>query len=161
MSFSPRNVRCTPSNVNLSRQCGSGEIYSALYPCHPTHARLSGRRPHIAVLHSTLPARETRPSRTRTMQVDNAHLSPTERLCCLTQNLCLYCGTNGHYIAACLIHTTCAMVSSVTNELLTINPLSTIVTLTATGFVIPVTALIDSGSAGIFISGDLCRQLQL
>lgn len=135
-------------------------MYSALYSCHPTHARLSGR-PYIAVLHSTSQLERPGPPEPEPMQVDNARLSPTKRLRWLTQNLCLCCGTSGHYIAACPIHTTCAMVSSVTNELFTINPLSTIVTLTATGFVIPVTALIDSGSAGNFISGDLCRQLQL
>ncbi|ROL43797.1 Retrotransposon-derived protein PEG10 [Anabarilius grahami] len=40
-------------------------------------------------------------------------------------------------------------------------PLTTIVNLTAAGVSIPVSALLDSGSAGNFISGTLCRQLNL
>ncbi|MGL5590111.1 MAG: retropepsin-like aspartic protease [Aeromonas veronii] len=40
-------------------------------------------------------------------------------------------------------------------------PLTTTVTLTAANISVPVVALLDSGSAGNFISGTLCRQLNL
>ncbi|ROL48576.1 Retrotransposon Gag-like protein 3 [Anabarilius grahami] len=35
------------------------------------------------------------------MDVENSHLSPSERRRRLTLNLCLYCGAPGHVIAAC------------------------------------------------------------
>lgn len=99
------------------------------------------------------------------MQVDNACLFPTKSLCWLTQNLCLYYGTSEHYIAVWPICPPQTKLSSSTSELLTINPLTTIVTLMAPGFVISVIfnlscTLIDSRSAGNFIPGNLCRQLQ-
>jgi len=34
------------------------------------------------------------------MQVESTCLSPTERLCRVTQNICPYCGASGHLIAA-------------------------------------------------------------
>lgn len=47
------------------------------------------------------------------------------------------------------------------NNSVTSAPFSTIVTLIATEIVITVTALIDSGLAGNFISNDLCRKLRI
>ncbi|ROL43549.1 Retrotransposon-like protein 1 [Anabarilius grahami] len=51
------------------------------------------------------------------------------------------------------------MVSAIIPNVNTMTPLTTIVQLTAADISIPVTALLDSGSAGNFISGTLCRQL--
>ncbi|KAK3541619.1 hypothetical protein QTP86_033070 [Hemibagrus guttatus] len=52
----------------------------------------------------------------------------------LTQNQCFYCGGSGHFVVECPLRPARPMVT---------------------------TALLDSGSAGNFISGSLCRQLHL
>lgn len=79
----------------------------------------------------------------------------------LTQNLCLYCGTGGHVITACPVHPPQPMVSVLKSTISKMSPPTTIVMLTASNVSIPVHALLDSGSAGNFISGSLCRQLKL
>ncbi len=95
------------------------------------------------------------------MQVDNTRLSSAERLRRLTQRLCLYCGQNGHVIRTCPIRPQRPVVSVVSSSSVNVHPLTTIVQLTTPLHCISVHALLDSGSAGNFISDDLCHQLQL
>ncbi len=94
------------------------------------------------------------------MQIDNTRLTLMERHRRLSQGLCLYCGTTGHVIAACPIRPPRPMVSAIRPFNPNMYPLSTVIQLTASN-VFPVTALIDSGSSGNFISGTLCHQLGL
>ncbi|KAK3568755.1 hypothetical protein QTP86_016279 [Hemibagrus guttatus] len=68
------------------------------------------------------------------MHLGASHLTPAERQRRLTRNLCLYCGAPGHALPECPIRPPRPMV---------------------------MVALLDSGSAGNFISGTLCRQLGL
>ncbi|KAK3545144.1 hypothetical protein QTP70_001463 [Hemibagrus guttatus] len=95
------------------------------------------------------------------MHLGTFHLTPAERQRRLTQNLCLYCGAPGHAIPACPIHPPCSMVSTIFPVLPKMRPLTTHGTLTTSHASVSVVALLDSGSAGNFISGTLCRQLGL
>ncbi|ROL47168.1 Retrotransposon-derived protein PEG10 [Anabarilius grahami] len=95
------------------------------------------------------------------MEVENSHLTPSERQRRLTLNLCLYCGAPGHAISACPTRPPCPMVSAIIPSLRKMKPLTTVVNLTAAGISLTMVALLDSGSAGNFISGALCRQLRL
>ncbi|KAK3554648.1 hypothetical protein QTP70_031051 [Hemibagrus guttatus] len=95
------------------------------------------------------------------MQLESSRLTPVERQRRLTQNLCLYCGAPGHEISACPIRPPRPMVSAIFSSIQKMKPLTTIGKLTAADVSIPVVALLDSGSAGNFISGALCRQLKL
>ncbi len=95
------------------------------------------------------------------MQVDNTRLSLTERQRRLSQGLCLYCGASGHAIANFPIRPPQLMVSAIKPQVTNMCPLTTVVQLTALNVSFPVTALIDSGSAGNFIAGSLSRQLSL
>ncbi|KAK3526444.1 hypothetical protein QTP70_025477 [Hemibagrus guttatus] len=100
-------------------------------------------------------------SASKPMQVENSRLSSAERQRRLTQNLCFYCGRTGHYISECPIRPARSMVSVLLPMLNKMKPLTIVVNLTATGICLPANALLDSGSAGNFISGALCRQLHL
>ncbi|KAK3538403.1 hypothetical protein QTP86_001751 [Hemibagrus guttatus] len=95
------------------------------------------------------------------MHLGTSHLTPAERQRRLTQNLCLYCGAPGYAIPACPIRPPCPMVSTIFPFLSKMKPLTTHGTLTTTHASVSVVALLDSGSAGNFISGTLCRQLGL
>ncbi|ROL47749.1 Retrotransposon-derived protein PEG10 [Anabarilius grahami] len=95
------------------------------------------------------------------MEVENSRLTPTERQRRLTLNLCLYCGDPGHVISACPTRPPRPMVSAIIPSIQKMKPLTTIVNLTAADISLTVVALLDSGSAGNFISGALCRQLHL
>ncbi len=95
------------------------------------------------------------------MLVDNTRLSFAERHRRLSQGLCLYCGALGHAIATCHIRPPRLMVSAIEPHVTNMCPLTTVVQLTACNESFPVTALIDSGSAGNFIAGALSRQLRL
>ncbi len=95
------------------------------------------------------------------MQTDCNRLSSTERRKRLTEGLCLYCGAIGHRILDCPLRPPRALVSTIRPPITKMNPLSTCAQLTAGDFVVSVTTLLDSGSAGNFIAGDLCRQLRL
>lgn len=95
------------------------------------------------------------------MQVETTCLTPAERQCWLTQGLCLYCGAKGHVINHCPICHPCPVVSFVNNINYKLSPLTSIVCLTASDISISINALIDSGSAGNFISGKLCDHLKL
>ncbi|KAK3510911.1 hypothetical protein QTP70_025547 [Hemibagrus guttatus] len=95
------------------------------------------------------------------MHLGSSHLTPAEWQRRLTQNLCLSCGAPGHAISACPIRPPHPMVSTIFPSTPKMKPLTTIGTLTAAHLSISVVALLDSGSAGNFISGALCRQLGL
>ncbi len=95
------------------------------------------------------------------MQVDNTRLSSAEHLRWLTQGLCLYCGQSGYVIRTCPVCPQRPVVSVVSFSSVNVHPLTTIVQLTTPLHCISVHALLDSGSAGNFISADLCHQLQL
>ncbi|ROL54901.1 Retrotransposon-derived protein PEG10 [Anabarilius grahami] len=95
------------------------------------------------------------------MQVDNSRLSSAERQRRLTLNLCLYCGSPGHVISTCPTRPPRPVVSAIIPSIQKMKPLTTVVNLTAANACVPVVALLDSGSAGNFISGSLCRQLKL
>ncbi|MGL5841636.1 MAG: retropepsin-like aspartic protease, partial [Aeromonas hydrophila] len=79
----------------------------------------------------------------------------------LAQDCCFYCGSAGHFVAKCPLCPARAQVSTLFPTQTIRKPLSILVSLTAHDFCVPATALLDSGSAGNFISGALCRQLQL
>ncbi|ROJ62558.1 Retrotransposon-derived protein PEG10 [Anabarilius grahami] len=91
------------------------------------------------------------------MQVESSRLRQRR----LTQNLCLYCGLPGHVLSSCPTRPPRPMVSAIISTLQTQKPLSTTITLTAADVSLPVSALIDSGSVGNFISGALCNQLNI
>ncbi|ROL53791.1 Retrotransposon-derived protein PEG10 [Anabarilius grahami] len=95
------------------------------------------------------------------MEFENSRLTSSERQRRLTLNLCLYCGAPGHAISACPTRPPRPMVSAIIPSLRKMKPLTTVLNLTAAGISLTVVALLDSGSAGNFISGTLCRQLRL
>ncbi|KAK3510954.1 hypothetical protein QTP70_027807, partial [Hemibagrus guttatus] len=79
----------------------------------------------------------------------------------LTQNRCFYCDHSGHYIVECPIRPARSMVSVLLPVLNKMKPLTIVVCLTTTDLCLSARALLDSGSAGNFISGTLYRQLHL
>ncbi|KAK3563121.1 hypothetical protein QTP86_016357 [Hemibagrus guttatus] len=95
------------------------------------------------------------------MHLGSSHLTPAERQRRLTQNLCLYCGAPGHAISACPIRHPRPMVSTIFPSTPKMKPLTTIGTLTSAHLSITMVALLNSGSAGNFISGALCWQFGL
>ncbi|XP_048021894.1 uncharacterized protein apbb3 isoform X1 [Megalobrama amblycephala] len=95
------------------------------------------------------------------MQVEYSRLTSAVRQRRLTQNLCIYCGRARHFISECPTCPVRPMVSVLMPTLNKMKPLTIVVNLTAADLCLPVNALLDSGSAGNFISGTLCRQLQL
>ncbi len=95
------------------------------------------------------------------MQTDSNHLTTSERQRWRTQHLCLYCGASGHMILACPLRPPRPLVSAIQPSIQRMNPFSTCAQLTVSKTVISVTALLDSGSAGNFIYGSLCRHLRL
>ncbi|KAK3507987.1 hypothetical protein QTP70_009351 [Hemibagrus guttatus] len=92
------------------------------------------------------------------MQLELSDVSSVRRL---AQNCCFYCGSAGHFVAKCPLRPARAQVSTLFPTQTIRKPLSILVSITAHDFCVPATALLDSGSAGNFISGALCRQLQL
>ncbi|KAL0161733.1 hypothetical protein M9458_045458, partial [Cirrhinus mrigala] len=95
------------------------------------------------------------------MVIDTRRLTQTERQRRITQGLCLYCGKPGHHIQNCPTRPLRPVVSSIMPMSKKLNPLTTVVTLTAEKFSISVAVLIDSGSAGNFIAGHTARQLRV
>ncbi|KAL0176628.1 hypothetical protein M9458_028958, partial [Cirrhinus mrigala] len=87
------------------------------------------------------------------MQIDYSRLTRTEKNRCLTSGLCLYCGNNSHFIKPPR-----PVVSTILSEV-EISNLS--VTLHSSRNSLSVSALIDSGSSGNFISQECLDQLQL
>ncbi len=95
------------------------------------------------------------------MLTENMRLSSAERQRRLTKGLCLYCGGGGHVISACPTRPPRFLVSAIQPIPQNMPPFSIVVTLIAPNVSLPVHALLDSGSAGNFISGSLCRQLKI
>ncbi|XP_058242928.1 extracellular calcium-sensing receptor-like [Hemibagrus wyckioides] len=95
------------------------------------------------------------------MLVEHSRLSRTDRQHRLTQRLCLYCGQPGHALPACPSYPVRPAVSAISYPPNKSKPLTTPVELICSVSPITVHALLDSGSAGNFISADLCHQLSL
>ncbi|KAK3535066.1 hypothetical protein QTP70_003030 [Hemibagrus guttatus] len=100
-----------------------------------------------------------------TMHLEHSGVSATERKRerqrRLTQNPCFYCGRSGYYVAECPLRLAQSMVSVLLPVLNKMKPLTIVVNLVTTNLCLSANALLDSGSAGNFISGTLCRQLRL
>ncbi len=78
-----------------------------------------------------------------------------------SKGLCLYCGDGGQVISSCPTRPPWLLVSSIQPVPQNTSPLTLVVTLITPHITLPVHALLDSGSAGSFISGSLCRQLKI
>ncbi len=95
------------------------------------------------------------------MQVDSYHLSHTERAWRLTSGLCLYCGASRHVIRTCPSYPPRPLVSTLQVEPdISSLPLLTVQLLTSRHSVL-VSALLDSGFSGNFISHALLKHLTL
>ncbi|MGL5580803.1 MAG: DUF4939 domain-containing protein, partial [Cetobacterium sp.] len=86
------------------------------------------------------------------MQVDSYHLTTSERQRRINQRLCLYCGGDGHQLSTCPIRPPRPAVSTIQLPPQTARLSRTWVTLKHLQSSVSVQALIDSGSAGNFIS---------
>ncbi|KAI2653766.1 Transposon Tf2-6 polyprotein [Labeo rohita] len=106
------------------------------------------------------PSEPVNPSEPEPMIIESDKLTSAERQRRLTRGLCMYCGASGHVRLNCPLRPVRTSVSGIHSDIENMHPLTTNVQLTTPSSV-AVTALIDSGSAGNFISGNLCRQLQL
>ncbi|KAI2654763.1 Retrotransposon-derived protein PEG10 [Labeo rohita] len=95
------------------------------------------------------------------MQVDSTQLSCTERNHHITLGLCLYCGQQGHHIRTCPIRPPRPVVSTIQSEVETASLTLLPVTLHTPDCSLSVSALVDSGSSGNFISQECLNQLQL
>ncbi|KAL0177569.1 hypothetical protein M9458_026463, partial [Cirrhinus mrigala] len=111
-----------------------------------------------ALLHPSEPAS---PSEPEPMILESGRLTSAERQRRLTQGLCMYCGASGHVRLNCPLRPVRTAVSGIHTDREKMHPLTTNVCITTLSSSVVVTALIDSGSAGNFISGTLCRQLHL
>ncbi len=123
------------------------EESSTWYSCTPPHRYPEPLCP---------PEPETEP-----MLTENMQLSSAERQRRLTKGLCLNCGGGGHVISVCPTRPPRFLVSAIQPIPQNMPPFSIVVTLIAPNVSLPVHALLDSGSAGNFISGSLCRQLKI
>ncbi len=121
--------------------------------------RLSACHPHEAAHQPS--AFTNSPSVPEPMQMDSTRLARAERTRRLAARLCLYCGAPGHFLRACPVRPPCPSVSTlqVDPEIATLSLLS--VKLLIQDRSISVSALVDSGSSGNFISHDLLRRLHL
>ncbi|KAI2655942.1 Transposon Tf2-8 polyprotein [Labeo rohita] len=95
------------------------------------------------------------------MQMDSTRLSRTERNRRITLGLCLYCGQNGHLIRNCPIRPPRPVVSTITSDIETSQLTLIPVTLRTADCALSVSALVDSGSSGNFISQECLNQLHL
>ncbi|KAL0159058.1 hypothetical protein M9458_047134, partial [Cirrhinus mrigala] len=95
------------------------------------------------------------------MQMDSTRLSRTERNRRITLGLCLYCGQNGHLIRNCPIRPPRPVVSTITSDIETSQLTLIPVTLRTVDCTLSVSALVDSGSSGNFISQECLNQLHL
>lgn len=95
------------------------------------------------------------------MQLDSTRIPLSERQRRITQGLCLYCASNEHHIADCPVRPSRALVSTIQPEKHIYTPLSANVKLSLHHMSVIVTALLDSGSAGNFISAKLCKQFNI
>ncbi|KAL0192201.1 hypothetical protein M9458_010497, partial [Cirrhinus mrigala] len=95
------------------------------------------------------------------MHVDSTRLSCSERNRRLSQGLCLYCGQQGHLLCNCPIRPPRPVVSTILSDIETANLTLLSATLYTSNRSLPVSALIDSGSSGNFISTKCLKELQL
>ncbi|KAL1268673.1 hypothetical protein QQF64_034036 [Cirrhinus molitorella] len=102
-----------------------------------------------------------RPPVPEPMQVDSNRLTQTERTRRLSSGLCLYCGNPGHIIRNCPVRPPRPVVSTIHTEINTTSLTLLPVTLHTAELSLSVSALVDSGSSGNFISSDCLKQLQL
>jgi hypothetical protein len=119
-----------------------------------------------AVSLDTAPTVDTAPSHQpevlpEPMQIDSFHLSSAERQRRINNGFCLYCGGCEHGIQSCTLRPPRLLVSGIQPQIEKMNPLSTCADIVLDTHLMPVTVLLDSGSAGNFISGRLCHQLNL
>ncbi len=95
------------------------------------------------------------------MQVDSAHLSRMECVRRLAAGLCLYCAASDHFIRTCPVRPPRPAVSTIQLEP-DISTLSLLpVQLLTSESSVSVSALVDSGSSGNFISQGLLTHLNL
>ncbi|XP_053681471.1 retrotransposon-derived protein PEG10 [Labeo rohita] len=94
------------------------------------------------------------------MQVDSTRLSRSERNRRMSQGLCLYCGQQGHLLRNCPIRPPSPVVSTILSDIET-PKLTLSATLHTSNRSLPVSALIDSGSSGNFISTKCLKELHL
>ncbi|KAL0168185.1 hypothetical protein M9458_036407, partial [Cirrhinus mrigala] len=94
-------------------------------------------------------------------QMDSTRLSRMERNRRITLGLCLYCGQNGHLIRNCPIRPPRPVVSTITSDIETSQLTLIPVTLRTVDCTLSVSALVDSGSSGNFISQECLNQLHL
>lgn len=95
------------------------------------------------------------------MQVDSQRLSPEERNRCKEQRLCLYCRRRDHFIRTCPSRPPRLVVSSVLPQSSVSTPLTISGNLKFIGLDVEATAIVDSGSAGNFISGKFVKTHRL
>ncbi|KAL0187811.1 hypothetical protein M9458_014910, partial [Cirrhinus mrigala] len=107
------------------------------------------------------PSEPASPSEPEPMILESGRLTSAERQRRLTRGLCIYCGASGHVRLNCPLRPVRTAVSVIPTDREKMHPLTTNVCITTLSSSVVVTALIDSGSAGNFISGTLCRQLHL
>ncbi|KAL1260065.1 hypothetical protein QQF64_007892 [Cirrhinus molitorella] len=121
--------------------------------------RLAACQPQNPAPQSTSVA--ARPPVPEPMQVDSNRLTQTERTRRLSSGLCLYCGNPGHIIRHCPVRPPRPVVSTIRTEINTTSLTLLPVTLHTAELSLSVSALVDSGSSGNFISSDCLKQLQL
>ncbi|KAL0146914.1 hypothetical protein M9458_057853, partial [Cirrhinus mrigala] len=107
------------------------------------------------------PSEPASPSEPEPMILESGRLTSAERQRRLTRGLCMYCGASGHVRLNCPLRPVRTAVSGLHTDHEKMHPLTTNVCITTPSSSVVVTALIDSGLAGNFISGTLCRQLHL
>ncbi|KAL0177344.1 hypothetical protein M9458_026238, partial [Cirrhinus mrigala] len=107
------------------------------------------------------PSEPASPSEPEPMILESGRLTSAERQRRLTRGLCMYCGASRHVRLNCPLRPVRTAVSVIPTDREKMHQLTTNVCITTLSSSVVVTALIDSGSAGNFISGTLCRQLHL
>ncbi|KAL0172961.1 hypothetical protein M9458_033272 [Cirrhinus mrigala] len=95
------------------------------------------------------------------MQINTTRITQQERQCRLTQGLCLYCGSSGHDIIGCPIRPSRSSVSKINAPMPNCSPLTSMVNISVPYCSVTVNAILDSGSAGNFMSAQLCEELKL
>ncbi|KAL0183498.1 hypothetical protein M9458_019194 [Cirrhinus mrigala] len=95
------------------------------------------------------------------MQVGSSRLTRSERNRRIMNGLCLYCGQSGHLLRTCPIRPPRPVVSTLSTEVETASLTLVPITLHTPKTSLCVSALIDSGSSGNFISQACLEKLQL
>ncbi|KAI2645968.1 Transposon Tf2-8 polyprotein [Labeo rohita] len=95
------------------------------------------------------------------MQADSTRLSRSERNRHMSQGLCLYCGQQGHLLCNCPIRPPHPVVSTILSDIEPANLTLLSATLYTSNRSLSVSALINSGSSGNFISMKCLKELQL